>query len=61
MCLYCGGSCARSGDMLLISLAADVGLAIVKVQSIQAARKRKDAGTGQAKETGTESAPDQED
>jgi len=31
MCLYCGGSCAGSGDMLLISLAADVGLAIVKV------------------------------
>jgi len=61
MCLFCGGSCAGSGDMLLVSLAADVGLAIVKVQSIQAARKRKDAGTGQGKETGTESAPDQED
>ena len=60
MCLFCG-SCAGSGDMLLISLAADVSLAIVKVQSIQATRKRKDAGTGQGKETGTESASDQED
>ena len=61
MCLYCGGSRAGSGDMLLISLATDVSLAIVKVQSIHAARKRKDAGTGHGKETGTESASDQED
>ena len=60
MCL-CGGSCTGSGDMLLTSLAADVSLAIVKVQSIQAIRKRKDAGTGHGKETGTESASDQED
>ena len=30
MCLLCGGSCAGSGDMLLISLAADVRLAIVE-------------------------------
>ncbi len=61
MCLYCGGSCAGSGDMLLISLAADVGLAIVKVQSIQAVRKRKDAGTGHGKDTGAESASDKKD
>ena len=61
MCLFCGGSCAGSGDMLLISLAANVSLAIVKVQSIQATRKRKDAGTGQGKDTGAESASDKRD
>ena len=61
MCLFCGGSCGGSGDMLLISLAAGLGVAIVKVQSIQASRKRKDARIDQGNETGTESASDQKD
>jgi len=61
MCLFCGGSCAGSGDVLLISLAAGIGLTIVKLQSMRAARKKKDPQTAQDKETDTKSASEQQD
>jgi len=59
VCLFCGGSCAGSGDMLMISLAAGVGLAIIKVRSVRAARARNEQ-TSQENEPESESVPDEE-
>lgn len=45
--------------MLMVSLAAGVGLAIIKVRSVRAARARNEQ-TGQENEPETESAPGDE-
>ncbi len=61
MCIFCGGSCGGSGDQVLIALAAGVGLAIVKVQSVRSRRKDNGPAAGQDEETGIDPTSEEQD
>ncbi len=61
MCIFCGGSCGGSGDQILISMAAVVGLAVVRAQSMRSARKNNGPAAGQDEEIGDDPASEEQD